>query len=273
MTNYEKERESVIGELEPMVVTNIGMKQKDKKKLKHKIIAIVCLIVLLGIAAVPLVKAYNKVRMKDSYYVQKDMLKYLEKRYGEEFKVKSYHGPGYDYQPCAEMIAYPKKEGENYTFQVQGYYNKWNRMDYYDTYVMVKLTDEYEKYLSTIIGQYYNEYKLCLTFNSLFITNNLPVNTELEDLLKMYANGKGSLPNLAIFIPPEEPKENFKKLVPKLVEGNFRGSINVKHYIEKRDYITKDEREWAEGAHHGFSVYTALVYRNGHIEYCKEIEV
>ena len=266
MTNYEKERESVIGELEPMVVTNIGMKQKDKKKLKHMIIAIVCLIVLLGIVAVPLVKAYNKVRMKDSYYVQKDMLKYLEKRYGEEFKVKSYHGPGYDYQPCAEMIAYPKKEGENYTFQVQGYYNKWNRMDYYDTYVMVKLTDEYEKYLSSIIEQYYNEYKLHLEFNSLFVTNNLPVDTKLEDLWEMSANVDYPLPNISLFIPPEEPKENFEKLARALQEGNFRGGLDMKHYREKGDYITKDETRWGDGASHGFYVYSAVIY-DKHIKY------
>ena len=170
MTNYEKEREPVIGELEPMVVTIPKQYEKKKMPLSYKIliglsVLVVCLIMLGFMALV--IKGINKVRFRNSEYVQKRMEKYLEERYDEEFVVKSYHGPGYDYQPYAEMIAYPKEEGEKYTFQVQGYYNKWNTMDFYDTYVTVKLTDEYEEYLSSIIGQYYDEYKFYIKFDSL----------------------------------------------------------------------------------------------------------
>lgn len=275
MTNYEKEREPVIGELEPMVVTIPKQYEKKKMPLSYKILIglsmlVVCLIMLGFMALV--IKGINKVRFRNSEYVQKRMEKYLEKRYDEEFVVKSYHEPGYDYQEYAEMIAYPKEEGEKYTFQVQGYYNKWNTMDFYDTYVTVKLKDEYEEYLSSIIGQYYDEFELCLTYNSLFVTNNLPVDTELEDLLKMYANGKGSLPSLDIIIPPEEPKENFEKLVTKLVEGSFRGSITVKHFMKREDYIEKVESEWREERRLIYFVYTALVYRDGNIEYLRVIK-
>ena len=275
MTNYEKEREPVIGELEPMVVTIPKQYEKKKMPLSYKIliglsVLVVCLIMLGFMALV--IKGINKVRFCNSEYVQKRMEKYLEERYDEEFVIKSYHEPGYDYQEYAEMIAYPKEEGEKYTFQVQGYFNKWNTMDFYDTYVTVKLTDEYEEYLSSIIGQYYDEYKLHLNFNSLWVTKNLPVDTTLEDLLEMHANGKGALGEIFIFIPPEEPKENFKKLVQALEEGGFRGSLRVKHYKKREDYIEKDEQNWGEDGHLRYFVYTALVYRDGHIEYLRVIE-
>ena len=274
MTNYEKEREPVIGELEPMVVTIPKQYEKKKMPLSYKIliglsVLVVCLIMLGFMALV--IKGINKVRFRNSEYVQKRMEKYLEERYDEEFVVKSYHGPGYDYQPYAEMIAYPKEEGEKYTFQVQGYYNKWNTMDFYDTYVTIKLKDEYEEYLSSIIGQYYDEYKLHLTFYSLWVNNSLPVDTKLEDLWKMSPNVDYPLPVIFIFIPPEETDVNFEKLCQALQEGHFRGSLRVKHYKKRENYIKKDEHEWGEGVHMNFFVYSASIYDED-IEYYKVIE-
>ena len=274
MTNYEKEREPVIGELEPIVITRPKQYEKKKMPLSYKILIglsvfVGCLIMLGFVTLV--IKGINKVRFQNSEYVQKRMEKYLEERYDEEFVVKSYHGPGYDYQPYAEMIAYPKEEGEKYTFQVQGYYNKWNTMDFYDTYVTVKLTDEYEEYLSSIIGQYFDEFKFCLDFDSLWVTNSLPVDTTLEDLWKMSVNIDYPFPNISLFLPPEESRGKFKELTKALQEGNFRGGIDAKFYVNRDDYINKDEHTWGESVHMNFFVYSAIIY-NEHIKYCDVVE-
>ena len=123
MTNYEKERESVIGELEPMVVTNIGVKQKKKMTPKNKLIIYFSMLVsciIVGLFIFAYVKVQNWMeeikRRKENPYVQQEMLSYLEEKYGEEFEMKSFKGIGEDYQTYAEMIAYPKKEGEKYTW-------------------------------------------------------------------------------------------------------------------------------------------------------------
>lgn len=278
MTNYEKERESVIGELEPMVVTNIGVKQKKKMTPKKKLIiyfSILVSCIIVGLFIFAYVKVQNWMeeikRRKENPYVQQEMLSYLEEKYGEEFEMKSFKGIGEDYQTYAEMIAYPKKEGEKYTFQVQGYQDSLGSVSCYDTYVTVKLTDEYEEYLSSIIGQYYDEYKLHLTFYSLWVNNSLPVDTKLEDLWKMSPNVDYPLPVIFIFIPPEETDVNFEKLCQALQEGHFRGSLRVKHYKKRENYIKKDEHEWGEGVHMNFFVYSASIYDED-IEYYKVIE-
>ena len=62
MTNYEKERESVIGELEPMVVTNIGVKQKKKMTPKKKLIiyfSILVSCIIVGLFIFAYVKVQN----------------------------------------------------------------------------------------------------------------------------------------------------------------------------------------------------------------------
>ena len=273
MTNYEKERESIIGELEPMVVTIPKQYEKKKMPLSYKILIglsmlVVCLIMLGFMALV--IKGINKVRFRNSEYVQKRMEKYLEERYDEEFVIKSYHEPGYDYQEYAEMIAYPKEEGEKYTFQVQGYYNKWNTMDFYDTYLTVKLTDEYEEYLSSIIGQYYDEFKLCLKFNSLEVRNSLSVDTKLEDLWEMSANVDYPLPMLHLYIAPQGSKEDFEILVEELRNKNFRGSIYAKYFKKREVYVMQDKNDWG-GCNHGFFVFGATVY-NDYIKFHNKIE-
>ena len=72
MTNYEEERESVIGELEPMVVTIPKQYEKKKMPLSYKIliglsVLVVCLIMLGFMALV--IKGINKVRFRNSEYV------------------------------------------------------------------------------------------------------------------------------------------------------------------------------------------------------------
>lgn len=274
MTNYEKEREPVIGELEPMVVTIPKQYEKKKMPLSYKILIglsmlVVCLIMLGFMALV--IKGINKVRFRNSEYVQKRMEKYLEERYDEEFVIKSYHEPGYDYQEYAEMIAYPKEEGEKYTFQVQGYYNKWNTMDFYDTYVTVKLKDEYEEYLSSIIGQYFDEYKFCLDFDSLWVTNSLPVDTTLEDLWELTPNVDYPLPTIYIYIPPEEDREKFKSLVENINDVNYRGGVCVYQLKKRENYLARDENACGMDRSRCF-LRSALIYTDGTIKFFKESE-
>ena len=271
MTNYEKERESVIGELEPMVVTIPKQYEKKKMPLSYKILIglsmlVVCLIMLGFMALV--IKGINKVRFRNSEYVQKRMEKYLEERYDEEFVIKSYHEPGYDYQEYAEMIAYPREEGEKYTFQVQGYYNKWNTMDFYDTYVTVKLTDEYEEYLSSIIGQYYDEYKFYIKFDSLWVNSNLPADATVEDLLD--PNLDYSRPEILLYIPPEGDRKKFAELAEGLKKGKYTGSIAVKFFKERESFDRKIRNDW--GGDRKFFFNGAVICRDGTIKHSGEVE-
>lgn len=94
---------------------------------------------------------------------------------------------------------------------------------------MVKLTDEYEAYIDPIIGEYFDEYKFYMEFDSEWLTSNLPADTELEDLWKLNVNVDYPLPDISIYLPPQG-EVNIKPLMEKLSEKNFKGSVGIKVY-------------------------------------------
>ncbi|MCM1157336.1 MAG: hypothetical protein NC300_10955 [Bacteroidales bacterium] len=135
---------------------------------------------------------------------KQEALAYLEERYGEEFEIDSYRGMGYAYD-YVQMYAYPKAyHDEAHKFQIQGRINDEGKMEYVDSYVMVRLTDEYEAYIEPIIGKYYDEYKFYVRFDSEWLTNNLPVDIKVKDLLKLRANEDYPLPEIFMFLGPNE---------------------------------------------------------------------
>ena len=102
------------------------------------------------------------------------------------------------------MFAYPVERGAGkYTFQVQGYLNKWG-----------KLVDEYETYLDSIIGEYFDDYKFYMEFFSEWVTSNLPQDIKLEELWNLVPNIDYPLPILSIYLPsPEESVDSYKRLI------------------------------------------------------------
>ena len=188
-------------EMEPVVMGNVGVKPDKRASVGKKIgiffLILIGLLVLLFIATL-MIKSYNRSRYKDEFYLQQEVSEYLEERYNEEFIVMFNRGMSgaYNYM---QLYAYPMAyQDEMHKIEIQGYYNKWGKMDFYDDYVMIKLTEEYEAYIDPVIDEYFDEYKFYLDFNAEWLTNNLPADTKLEDLWEMKANEDYPLP--AIFI-------------------------------------------------------------------------
>ena len=250
-----------------------GKKAVLKKRICIGIGIFVGIVLIMGI----IVWIGNRIRIqnninkyKNQDFVQQEMLRYLEERYGEKFVMQSFTGYGYSYSNYAEMKACPEgQEDEEHTFQVQGYYNKDGAMDFYDTYVMVRLLKDYEAYLDPIIGEYFDEYKFYMTVSAEWVTNSLPPDTTLEDLWEMTAGVDYPIPTISIYLPPKESIINFEKMVEGLSKKLFRGDIGVKLYNRQERYDKKSRNDWNEkmGEHEGYKVYSAVIFGDGSIEY------
>lgn len=229
MENHEKEL---------VVQSNQYIKEKREWSIGRKILAglgAVCLLILLIVVTNFLIETikreHNKEKYKDAEYVKQDTLNYLEKRYGEEFEIESVRGMSYAYD-YINMYAYPKGlQDEAHKFKIQGRFNKEGNLEYCDSYVMVKLTDDYEAYIDPIIREYFKEYKFYVRFDSEWITSNLPPDTKLEDLWKLRANVDYPLPTLhIIFSPNMEEKYRGDALeftMELLQKQKFRGCVET----------------------------------------------
>ena len=190
--------------------------------------------------------AENKAKYQNEQYVRQDTLNYLEERYEDEFVIESVRGMSYAYD-YVNMYAYPKGfEDEAHKFKVQGRYNEDGNLEYYDSYVMVKLTDDYEAYLDEIIDEYFDDYKFYLEFDSEWITSNLPPDTTVEDLWDLRANVDYPLPDLLIFLNSSQ-KENFVDLnvmnmSADMAKMGLRGSIHITCF-EKEELFEEKNRE------------------------------
>ncbi len=174
------------------------------------------------------------------------------------------------------MEACPEgKEEPRYTFQVQGYPNKWGGLDYYDTYVMVRLNGEFEEYVGGFVGEYYDEYKLYITYVSEWVTNSLPVDTHLEDLWELRANEDYPLPWLVIYLPPESDESKIRDMVETLSQNHFKGSVQIAHIPNRKCYDLKERNDWSKGyksygiydEREKIRVFYMLVYGENDIEY------
>ncbi len=174
---------------------------------------------------------------------KEEVLAYLEERYGEEFEIASYRGRRYAYD-YVHMYAYPKgHEDEAHKFEIQGRINEEGKMEYVDSYVMIRLTDEYASYVDEIIDEYFDDYKFYLEFSSEWMINELPADTKVEDLLKLRANVDYPLPDLEIFMKSSQWKvildEDIINMCKKLAEWGYGGTIHTTCYDEDIYYEKK----------------------------------
>ena len=224
-------------EMEPVVMGTVGVKPDKRASVGKKIgiffLILIGLLVLFFIATL-MIKSYNRSRYKDEFYLQQEVSEYLEERYNEEFMVMFNRGMSGAYN-YVQLYAYPiAYQDEMHKIEIQGYYNEWGKMDFYDDYVMIKLTEEYEAYIDPIIDEYFDEYKFYLDFNAEWLTNNLPADTKLEDLWEMRANEDYPLPRLVVFLKSSQKgrftEGNIMDMSRRLAVLGFRGPINITCY-------------------------------------------
>ena len=239
-------------------------KTESKKSKRWIWIFLLVLIIMLSVFQIIATSILNKYYEKESITVQnvqdkqekskdiikKDALKYLEERYGEEFVITSVRGRSYAYD-YINMYAYPKSHQEEaYEFKIQGRYNEEGILEYTDSYVMIKLRDDYEAYVDPIIDEYFDEYKFYIDFDSEWMTSNIPANAKLEDLWELKANIDYPLPRLIIYLRPSQSKMftkgNIIDMSKHLALKGFRGPIYITCYdidslFEAKNRNTKRE--------------------------------
>ena len=216
----------------------------------------------------------NKAKYKDAEYVKQDTLNYLEERYGEEFEIESVRGMSYAYD-YINMYAYPKGlQDEAHKFKIQGRFNKEGNLEYCDSYVMVKLTDDYEAYVDEIIDEYFDDYKFYLEFDSEWITSNLPPDTTVEDLFQLRANVDYPLPDLAIFMQSSQKEnftdENIMAMCRKFAKWGYRGTIHIICYDDNRYYEEKNnenKRQCRDGERLHRKSHSIFIRDNENIDY------
>ncbi len=254
-------------EEEPFVIKDAGIKPKKKLGIKQKI-GIACAVLAVAVILYPIMsimmRIYNRSRYRDELFLQKDVAKYLEDRYDEEFIVVFNRGMSGAYN-YVQLYARPITN-KTQKIQIQGYYNKKGKLDYYDDYVMIKLTDDYEAYLAPIIDKYFDDYKFYMEFHSEWLTNDLPPDTKLEDLWKLGANVDYPLPTLYIYLAPKQGMSIsiFKQLCLELREAGLRGRVKTWELQEEARYLRLDRNDW--GDNYRYSDYddvsTAFLYDN-----------
>ena len=205
---------------------------------------------------------------------KEEVLAYLEERYGEEFEIASYRGRGYAYD-YVHMYAYPKgHEDEAHKFEIQGRINEEGKMEYVDSYVMIRLTDEYASYVDEIIDEYFDDYKFYLEFSSEWMTNELPADTKVEDLLKLRANVDYPMPRLFVFMKSSQKKKFLydynMDMGKKLAEWGYRGEIYLTCYSDDSYYEKKNnenKRECLEGEYNSYECHRMFVENQETINY------
>ncbi|MCM1235651.1 MAG: hypothetical protein NC489_36605 [Ruminococcus flavefaciens] len=238
------------------------MKAKQNRKRKHTLSWVllipVCVAVFVawsffwwfGIAKPALTSPPEASPEEKKEQRMQEVLAYLEERYGEEFEIASYRGMSYvhDY---VQMYAYPKGfSDEAHQFQIQGRLDEDGNMEYTDSYVMVKLTDDYAVYVDQIIDEYFDDYKFFLEFNSEWITSNLPSDTKVEDLFELRANVDYPLPYLDIFFKSSQKEnftdENIMNMCRRLAVWGYRGPIYITWYDDDEYYEKKNNENKME---------------------------
>ncbi len=205
---------------------------------------------------------------------KEEVLAYLEERYGEEFEIESYRGMSYAYD-YVQMYAYPKGySDEAHQFKIQGRLNEEGKMEYVDSYVMVKLSDDYAACVDEIIDEYFDDYKFYLEFDSEWMTNNLPPDTKVEDLFELRANVDYPLPDLAIFMKSSQKEyftdDNVMEMCKKLAQWGYRGTIHImcyddNQYYEKKNNENKRQCRGSERLHR--ESHSIFIRDNENIDY------
>lgn len=237
---------------EPYVMENQSTYKEytGKKSLSNKIaiaLAIIVSSVVVVFLAIGMIKSHNRAKYKDEFYVQQEVTSYLQERYNEEFIVYYERGMGGAYN-YVQLYAYPiAQQDDAHEIKIQGHYNKWGKMDFYDDYVMVRLTEEYEAYIDPIIDEYFDEYKFYIDFYSEWLTNDLPADTQLEDLWNMQANVDYPLPSFFICTLSDNNKsEIYDDLCGEMRDAGARGRVKIWEMQESNKYILLNRENWDE---------------------------
>ncbi len=263
-------------ELEPLVLQHKDIKKKMKKS--TKIILVITILVLISLVVLFVVKKIlpaiernqNMKVYKQEGYIEQDVMKYLEERYGEEFVIESIRGRSYAYD-YINMYAYPKEhQEESYQFKIQGRYNEKGILEYTDSYVMLKLRDEYEAYIDPVIDEYFDEYKFYMDFDSEWITSNIPADAKLEDLWELDANVDYPLPAINLFIKSinGEEKKELKNMVSELSTTHVRCVGYVAHINseEKYESLINDWNSNVDGLDYEKDISTFIIYDNNNFK-------
>lgn len=272
-------------EQEPLVIKTESTKKKRKISRGYRILilcGVACLVIwILGVCWFfhylkenyqPVDRAERRATAEECR--KEEVLTYLEERYGEEFEIASYRGMSYAYD-YVQMYAYPKGySDEAHQFKIQGRLNEDKKMEYTDSYVMVKLIDDYETYVDEIIDEHFDDYKFYLDFNSEWITSNLPPDTTVEDLFQLRANVDYPLPDLAIFMKSSQKErftdDNVKQMCKKLAVWGYRGSIHIRCYDDDQYYERKNnenKRECLPGEEFHWLTHVIFIYDDKNIDY------
>ena len=259
-------------EMEPVAMGTVGVKPDKKSGIGKKIgiffLILIGLLVLFFIATL-MIKSYNRSRYKDEFYLQQEVQEYLQERYNEEFMVMFNRGMSGAYN-YVQLYAYPiAYQDEMHKIEIQGYYNKWGKMDFYDDYVMIKLTEEYEAYIDPIIDEYFDEYKFYMDFNSEWMTNNLPADTKLEDLWELRANEDYPLPDLFVYVSPQQyiDKTIVEELCDDLRVAGLRGCTMIWALQDNERYLKLRKNDWQDNkTYRDFDDITTIFLYSDRIE-------
>ncbi len=240
-------------------------KNKAKKPLQKRqkiIIAIglAVLLVFLGFKLPAAIKRSNNIaKYRDAEYLEQDVQNYLKNRYGEDFVIETMRGRSYAYD-YINMYAYPadvytiplKPEAERYKFKIQGRFDEEGELEYCDSYIMVKLTDDYEAYIDPIIGKYYDNYFFHVKFNSEWLTSNIPPDTTLEELWNYKANVDYALPEILLSIGPGHDRsvEHLEEMVKELSMHHIRAGGTVAYYSNEVCWSTHLTGDWNSDVDH-----------------------
>lgn len=234
----------------------------EKKKKDRKMIVLLCVaagVLASAAAVVGPVRAWKGYHDKDvreqrerprqytiwdEQYVQAQIMVYLEERYHEKFVMKSYVSYLGEFAGnYVSMEVWPKdKEDDKHLFKVQGYRNENDELDYYDSYVYLRLEKEMVEYVQPFIGEYFDDYKSYWVRFPREVTcgHNLPAEISVEDLLKLDASEDYESPILFIDVQAEAQKDynygSMALLAKELQDNQFRGKVIVTF----RDEYNKD---------------------------------
>lgn len=222
------------------------MKKKKKDRLVIVLLCVVVGIIVSAAAEVGPVRAWRAYHDKevreqrerprqytiwDEEYVQAQIMVYLEERYHEKFVMKSYTSNlGTWNGNFVIMKVWPEgKEDDAHLFEVTGYRNENDELDYYDSYVYIRLEKEMEEYFQPFVDEYYNEY---LSYYVSFFMGenkcNLPAEISVSELLTRSDYASVTM-YLQLHAEPQEDCNygNMASLAKELQERKFRGKLNI----------------------------------------------
>lgn len=184
--------------------------------------------------------------------VTKEVLEYLNERYGEEFEVINFIPPSFNY---ASYIITAVRKGDpkdvEHSVTIHGWVSKKkklfkkNKITFYDNYAAIKVIPELKELVSDLVLQDYPECKIHITFHKEWIQENINLYSSVDEFLKKDTYWKQSM-SISIFTLDEKfnekkrMKKYCKKIFEQMADKNFQGSSSLYFYNEKYYYKIDD---------------------------------